>query len=104
MTDPTHERSIASIHDDPGGRNWEPQIAEHVSRCPSCQRTLKALQAFVDSMRSRRRQAAPPDLVARVCRTVQAEQSTAVRRRWRLTVAAIPVALILGVLVGMWIA
>ena len=105
MNDTTHQKALSAIHDDPHGAAWRPDVEEHVGRCPACQKTVRALRSFVGSMRRRQQTvAAPPELVAQVCRTVQAEQAAAVRRRWRLTVAAIPVALIVGVLVGLWLA
>ena len=94
----THHRALESIHDDPQGTTWEPQVAEHVARCPGCQKTVEALRTFVGSMRARTQWTAPPELVARVCQTVQTQNRS--RQRRRVLMTWVPAALAAGLALG----
>jgi len=101
VTESTHQDALAAIHDDPRGETWTPEVSEHVVRCEPCQKTLKALQSLMTSMRRRTKTVqAPPELVAHVCRSVQAEQTKAQRRRQKVVEFLIPTALAAGLVIG----
>lgn len=101
MSDATHEKALSAIHDDPHGTDWQPDVHDHVGRCAACQRTMRALRSFVGSMRRRQEKVAPPpELIAQVCRTVQAEQNKTTRRRATIVRLAIPAALAAGLAIG----
>lgn len=101
MSDATHEKALSAIHDDPHGAHWQPEVEDHVGRCAACQRTMRALRTFVGSMRRRQEKVtAPPELIAQICRTVQAEQAKTSRRRATIVRLAIPAALAAGLAIG----
>lgn len=101
MTDSTHQDALTAIHDDPKGETWTPEVTAHVGRCEPCQKTLKALQSFVTSMRRRTTTVqAPAELVATVCRSVQAEQTKSQRRRQKIVEFLVPTALAAGLAIG----
>lgn len=101
MNDTLHQSALTAIHDDPQGDTWSSEVSEHVRGCGACQKTLSALRSMVSSMRRRTTTVqAPANLVATVCRNVQAEQSKSLRRRQKIVELAIPVALAAGLLIG----